>query len=63
MTPSLIPASEIRVGDLLEHPISQVWVPVRAIDKQFGRLWFVIGDRVVSRSALVDDLMLVGRVE
>ena len=39
MTPSLIPASEIRPGDLLEHPISQVWVRRECLDSVHGR-WF-----------------------
>ena len=59
MTLSLVKASEVRVGDLLESP-DQTWKPVVNIERQFGRLYFIMG--VVSRSALVDDILAVGRV-
>ena len=58
MTPTLIESSEVKVGDLLESP-DQTWQPVVNIERQFGRLYFIMG--VVSRSALVDDIILCGR--
>lgn len=60
MTISLLPASDVRPGDLLECPGTQVWKPVTAIEKQYGRLYFLMG--TVSRSALVDELVAVGKV-
>ena len=58
ITLSLVKASEVRVGELLESP-DQTWKPVVNIERQFGRIYFIMG--VVSRSALVDDWILVGR--
>ncbi len=56
---ALVPASEVRAGDLLESPIDMTWRRVEAIDRQFGRYYFIMG--VISRSAMVDDLILVAR--
>jgi hypothetical protein len=58
---SLIKARDIKIGDLLEHPNLQVFREVRAIDKQFGRLYFLFGDSQ-PRTCLVDDLVMVGRI-
>lgn len=60
MTLSLVKAHDVRTGDLLESP-DQTWRPVVNIERQFGRLYFIMG--VVSRSSLVDDWLLVGREE
>ena len=61
MKVSLLPANEVLPGDLLETPGSQVWVPVIAIERQYGRLYFLMG--AVSRTALVGDYVMVGRTE
>lgn len=58
MTPSLIQAQEVKPGDLLECP-DFVWRPVLNIERQFGRLYFIMG--VYSRSALITDFLTVGR--
>ena len=55
---TLTNASEVRIGDLLESP-DQTWKPVVNIERQFGRLYFIMG--VVSRSALITDFVAVGR--
>src|SRR5574343_290673 len=57
---SLVKASEVKIGDLLESP-DQTWRPVVNIERQFGRIYFIMG--VVSRSALITDLVAVGREE
>jgi len=56
---SLIQARDIKIGDLLEHPNLQVYREVKAIDKQFGRLYFIFGDSQ-PRTCLIDDLVMVG---
>ncbi len=60
MTLTLSPASDVRIGDLLECQ-DFVWRPVENIDRQFGRIYFVMG--VVSRSCLLTDIVAVGREE
>lgn len=59
MNISLIKAKEVKTGDLLEHPSLQVYKPVQSIDHQHGRYYFIFGDSV-PRTALVDDLVMVG---
>lgn len=59
---SLIQAQQVKIGDLLEHPNLQVYRPVAAIDKQFGRLYFLFNDNQ-PRTCLIDDLVMVGRME
>jgi hypothetical protein len=62
MTIHLLPASEVHQGDLLECPITQTWKTVAAVDRQFGRLYFVMmPDRAIRRSALTDELVAVGK--
>lgn len=60
MPPTLTQASEVRPGDLLESPIDMTWQRVEAIDRQYGRYYFIMG--VISRSALEGDLILVGKL-
>ncbi len=61
---SLIQAQGVVIGDLIEHPTEGVWKPVDVIHKQYGRLYFLMGpNRIISRSALVDDFVTVGRTE
>lgn len=62
MNISLIKACDIKLGDLLEHPGMQIFQPVKAIDHQHGRYYFIFSGRM-SRTALIDDLVLVGRGE
>jgi len=62
MTPTLTPAAEIRTGDLLECA-DQVFRPVVSIEKQYGRLYFHMGCRRDTRTALIDDVLMVGRKE
>lgn len=61
-TSSLIYARAVQIGDWLEHPGLQAFRPVKAIDIQFGRIYFLFGDSQ-PRTALVDDLIMVGRVD
>jgi hypothetical protein len=61
MTPSLLPASSILPGDLLESPGDQVWRPVLAVEVVYGRLYFLMG--AISRTALASEWVLVGRGE
>jgi len=52
----------VKIGDWLEHPHMQVYRPVKNIEKQFGRLYFNFGDQM-PRTCLIDDLVMVGRVD
>jgi len=58
----LIKADNVVVGDVLEHPNLQVFRRVVTIERQFGRIYFLFGDSQ-PRTALVDDLVIVGRVD
>jgi hypothetical protein len=59
---SLIQAQQVKIGDLLEHPNLQVYRPVKAIEKQHDRLWFLFFDST-PRTCLIDDWVMVGRDE
>ena len=56
----LLPASEVRTGDLMENA-DGIFRPLMNIEKQYGRLYFLFRDARDTRTALVDDLVMVGR--
>ncbi|MHB8123147.1 MAG: hypothetical protein ACYDG4_13435 [Desulfuromonadaceae bacterium] len=56
----LIPASEVYPGDLLECA-DGIWRPVSSVERVNGRLFFWLGSNRDTRSALLTDILMVGR--
>jgi hypothetical protein len=56
----LVKAEEVRPGDLMECS-DGVFRPVKNIERQFGRLYFMTEFQRDTRTCLVDDLVMVGR--